>query len=400
MMMTQQKKPSLETCPVCVSSRLEIFIEIPQVPVHCNVLWPTRDEALRAPRGDIRLAFCRACGHIFNIAFDSGHMEYTQDYENSLHFSPRFQKYAMSLAEGLINDYDLYNKDVIEIGCGKGDFLFMLSDLGGNRGIGFDPSYEHERTDNVSKNQITFIQNFYSERYANHNADIICCRHVLEHIQFPRDFLASIRRTISDRLDTVVFFEVPNVMFTLKDLGIWDLIYEHYSYFSTNSLKHIFISSGFKPINLKETFEGQFLCIDALSVENQEQSKNHYPDHFEKMTDYVAAFSDRYYSKVEQWKLELKSMENKGHRAVVWGGGSKGVTFLNTLKVQDQIEYVIDISSPKQGMYVAGTGQKIMPPEFLREYCPDTIVVMNPIYLEEIQQITKRITVTAELVTA
>lgn len=88
-----------------------MFIEIPRVPVYCNVLWPTRDEALHAPRGDIRLAFCKGCTHIFNIAFDPGRMEYTQEYENPLHFSPRFQEYAMSLAERLIKDYDLYDKD-------------------------------------------------------------------------------------------------------------------------------------------------------------------------------------------------------------------------------------------------------------------------------------------------
>jgi len=381
------------TCPVCGSSDLEIFIEIPQVPVHCNILWPTCDEALSAPRGDIRLAFCKTCTHIFNIAFDLGRMKYTQDYEASLHFSPRFQEYAMSLAERLIQDHDLYDKDVIEIGCGKGDFLSMLCQLGNNRGFGFDPSYEHGRIDDVSKEQITFIQDFYSELYSNYKADIICCRHVLEHIQFPRHFLNFIRRTIGNRLDTVVFFEVPNVMFTLKDLGIWDLIYEHCSYFSISSLEHVFTSCGFKPINIREAFEGQFLCIDALPVENQEPSKNYYWDESQKMTGYVAAFSDKYYSKIKQWQRELETMRTQNHTAVVWGAGSKGVTFLNTLKVQDQIEYVVDISPPKQGMYVAGTGQKIVSPEFLREYRPDTIIVMNPIYIEEIQKLTKDINV-------
>lgn len=383
----------MNTCPVCHSSDLEIFIEIPQVPVHCNLLWPTRDEALRAPRGDIRLAFCKACTHIFNVAFDPDRMEYTQEYETSLHFSPRFQEYAMSLAERLIKDYDLYDKDVIEMGCGKGDFLSMLCEIGNNRGFGFDPSYEHGRIDNVSKHQITFIRDFYSEQYSSYKANIICCRHVLEHIQFPRDFLNSIRRTIGNRLDTVLFFEVPNVMFTLKDLGIWDLIYEHCSYFSINSLEHVFTSCGFKPIKLKEAFEGQFLCIDALPVENQELSRYHYLDDSQKTTDYVTAFSNRYYSKVEQWHRELERMRTQNHRAVVWGAGSKGVTFLNILKVQDQIEYVVDISPPKQGVYVAGTGQKIVSPEFLRKYRPDTIIVMNPIYIKEIQSLAKNMNV-------
>ncbi|MCK4729496.1 MAG: hypothetical protein KAT27_11265, partial [Desulfobacterales bacterium] len=142
-----------------------------------------------------------------------------------------------------------------------------------------------------------------------------------------------------------------------------------------------------------EAFGGQFLCIDTLPIENQEQSKNRYGDDSQKMTDYVTAFSDRYYSKIEQWQHELERMRTQNHRAVVWGAGSKGVTFLNTLKVQDQIEYIVDISPAKQGMHVSGTGQKIVPPEFLRKYRPDTIIVMNPIYIKEIQSLAKNMNV-------
>ena len=74
-------------CPVCGSARASVFAEMNQVPVHCNVLWPTREGALAAPRGDVQLAFCKECGHVFNTAFDPSLMEYTQLYENSLHFS-------------------------------------------------------------------------------------------------------------------------------------------------------------------------------------------------------------------------------------------------------------------------------------------------------------------------
>ena len=47
----------------------------------------------------------------------------------------------------------------------------------------------------------------------------------------------------------------------------------------------------------------------------------------------------------------------------------------------------MDINPRKQGMYVAGTGQQIVPPEFLKYYQPDVVIVMNPIYESEIRQI-------------
>ncbi|MFQ5965697.1 MAG: class I SAM-dependent methyltransferase [Candidatus Scalinduaceae bacterium] len=386
------------TCPVCSSQDVYIFIEMLQVPVHCNVLWLTREEALRAPRADLRLGFCKVCGHVYNFAFNPDDMEYTQDYENSLHFSPRFQEYVKSLATRLIDQHDLHNKDIIEIGCGKGEFLTMLCEFGGNRGVGFDSSYEDERTGNKSTKNINFIRDFYSERYAGYKADAICCRHVLEHIKSPFDFLTDLRNVIGDRLDTKIFFEVPNFMFTLNDLGIWDLIYEHCSYFSVCSLAQVFHSCRFKVVNLTEAFEGQFLWIEALPVGDLAYSKREYRDYYKKMAYDVTVFAERYRDKVDAWHSEIKKIVNKGDRAVIWGSGSKGITFLNKINTQGQIEYVVDINPHKHGKYVSGTGQKIVPPEFLRKYQPDIIIVMNPIYLDEIRQITESMNITAKFV--
>lgn len=387
-------------CSVCNSTNVAVFFEIPQVPVHCNLLWPTRDESIRAPKGDIRLGFCKDCGHILNLAFDPEQMEYTQDYENSLHFSPRFQSYAESLAARLIERYHLHGKDIIEIGCGKGDFLKLLCELGENHGVGFDPSYVPERSANAPEERVTFIQDFYSEHYASCKADFICCRHVLEHIQFPRDFLISVRHSIGNRLGTAVFFEVPNVLFTLRDLGVWDLIYEHCSYFSSSSLSHLFRSCGFDICDLTEAYGSQFLCVEALPSEGSADPTHDSRDDLEGMACDVATFADKYRSKVKIWQRSLERIACTGQRAVVWGAGSKGVTFLNALETQDQIEYAVDINPRKQGMYLAGTGQQVVPPEFLRDYQPDVVIVINPIYQSEIQQITEGLGLTPQFIYA
>lgn len=374
-------------CPICHSADIGAFVEILQVPVHCNLLWATRDEAVQAPKGDIRLGFCGDCGHIFNLAFDPALMEYTQDYENSLHFSPRFQSYAESLAKRLIGRHDLHGKDIIEIGCGKGDFLKLLCELGCNRGVGFDPSYVPEPNADATAGRITFIQDFYSERYASCQADFICCRHVLEHIQFPHGFLNNVRHAIGNRSETVVFFEVPSVSFTLRDLGIWDLIYEHCSYFGITSLSRLFALCGFDVCDLAEAYEGQFLCVEALPGESVADVTSDHRDNLEEMVHEVEVFADKYQSKVEGWRRKLDRIAQTGQQAVVWGAGSKGVTFLNVLETQDQILYAVDINPRKQGMYLAGTGQQIVPPEFLREIQPDVVIVMNPVYEDEIRQI-------------
>lgn len=387
-------------CPVCMSSDISIFADIPQVPVHCNLLYPSRAEALDSRKADMRLGFCHSCGHIFNDAFNSEDTEYIQDYENSLHFSPRFQQYAETLAADLVNRYRLYQKTILEIGCGRGDFLKLLCGLGNNRGIGFDPSHSPDWDPNTTNHQITFIRDFYSESYAEYKADLICCRHVLEHIQFPRDFITNVRCAIDDKVNSVVFFEVPNVMFTLKDLGIWDLIYEHCAYFSISSLVHLFETCGFKVLRTTEAFGGQFLSIesvpkkDRLGVDQTLLQKNT-PD---QMEGYVREFADKYLSTVKKWRNDIKGLRKDGKRVVIWGVGSKGVTFLNTLEKESHIEYGVDLSIYKQGKYVAGTGQKIVPPDFLKKYNPDVAIVMNPIYIEEIKNLMNEMQLSSKVV--
>jgi hypothetical protein len=70
---------------------------------------------------------------------------------------------------------------------------------------------------------------------------------------------------------------------------------------------------------------------------------------------------------------------------VLWGSGSKAVGYLTTLGLKDEVAAVIDINPHKHGQYLAGTGHEIVSPDALVHLVPDVVVVMNPIYLDEIQ---------------
>ena len=125
-------------CPSCSSTELVVFYELKSVPVNSVVLLQTQSEAQGFLRGDISLAFCHNCGFITNVAFDPGLLEYSSRYEATQSCSPTFNLFAERLARRLIERYDLYDKEIIEIGCGQGEFLTLLCELGGNRGVGFD----------------------------------------------------------------------------------------------------------------------------------------------------------------------------------------------------------------------------------------------------------------------
>lgn len=61
------------------------------------------------------------------------------------------------------------------------------------------------------------------------------------------------------------------------------------------------------------------------------------------------------------------------------------MAFLTTLgQTLDDIAYAVDINPIKTGTFMAGTGQEIVAPSFLQEYRPDVVIIMNPVYLDEI----------------
>lgn len=385
-------------CPSCGSEGVQIFYELPRVPVHSVQLCRTRDLALNSPKGDIALGFCRNCGFISNIAFDPILQDYSSEYESTQANSPTYNAFAMRLAKYLVDHYDLHDKDILEIGCGQGEFLTLLCELGGNRGVGFDPAYIGGRVDSEAIDHITFIKDYYSEKFAGSQADFICCKMTLEHIQETAEFVSTIRRSIGSRSKTVVFFQVPETTRILEERAFWDIYYEHCSYFGIGSLGRLFRHCSFKVTNIWQDFDDQYLMIEAQPSDGERVSSLPQEDDLEVIAPSVFDFSADVQLRIEVWKNRLREVKEKRQRAVLWGGGSKGVAFLTTLRVEGEIEYVVDINPLKQGTYMAGTGQEIISPEFLMEYKPDIVIVMNPIYRNEIREELTRLNLTPELV--
>lgn len=383
-------------CPACASPGMSTFFELSGMPTHSMLLLSDRNEALHCAKGDIELALCERCGFISNRAFDPSLMKYSLDYESSQAFSPRFNTFAKELAIQLIKRHDLRGKDIVEIGCGGGDFLALLCELGGNRGVGIDPAAGKESL--KDSHEITFIRDFYTERYSDCRGELLLCRHTLEHIWDTGEFIATVRRTIGDCWKPAVFFELPDVTRILQEVAFWDLYYEHCSYFSAGSLAWLFASKEFDVAGVSLAFDDQYLLLDAVPGNGALPQSLDNGDYLEAIHQDVAYFSKAYPTKLELWKNQLSIAAGQGQRCIVWGGGSKAVAFLNTLGARDEVDYVVDINPLKQDKYVAGTGHRIVGPEFLRHRKPDVILVMNPIYRDEIRDLAQSMGVDAELV--
>lgn len=382
-------------CHCCGDSDLHAFYEAVDIPVNSCVLFETRREAVEFPKGDLQLGYCRRCGFVQNTSFDPELVDYTLPYEETQGFSPLFRTFAARLAASLVDRHDLHDRQILEIGCGKGEFLETLCELGPNRGVGIDPSHVAKRKRSETAERVEFIKDFYSVEYAHLTADLICSRHTLEHIQPVAEFLELMKTSMARRPDAVLFLEVPDVSRVLKECAFWDIYYEHCSYFSARSLRHLLRAGGFQVIEIRTDFDDQYLLAEArIAPAGTPQELD--DDAHETERD-VATFERRYRETLNTWRERLDGLQARGKRAVIWGAGSKGVSFLTTLGIADEIAFAVDINPYKQGKFLPGTGHEVVSPDALKTFDPDLIVIMNPVYRGEIQKAIDDLGVAAEI---
>lgn len=378
-------EPSIDSCFSTSPDGKEVVYTVRNVPANSVLLTQSKDEALTMPSGDIELSFCPETGFLTNQSFADDRVQYNEQYEATQGFSDTFTTFHRRLAEDLISRYDLRNKTVLEIGCGKGEFLTLLCALGNNEGIGFDPAYRPERNSQSAAEQVNFVQDFYSEKYAHVDTDFVCCKMTLEHIPDVANFVGTVRRAIPAERDTVVFFQVPETRRVLREVAFWDIYHEHCSYFSAGSLARLFRAQGFDVESLWTAYDDQYLMIEARAGTGSPDTPLTNEESPREMAENVAQFASSVSARIEEWRQLLRECHRQRSRVVLWGGGSKAVAFLSTLGVKEEVNAVIDINPNKQGTYLPGTGHEISSPEVLAADPPDVVIIMNPIYHEEIR---------------
>jgi len=390
-------KKSNNPCPSCNTSEMSVFYEAKNVPTNSCLMFSTEAEATSYPRGDVVLAFCNNCGFISNIAFNPSKIDYRALAPEEQGFSGTFNAYVQRLATHLIETYNLQNKHISEIGCGRGDFLALLCKLSNSAGVGIDPSTVSGMIESDISARLTFIRDYYSEQYSKYLGDLICCRHTLEHISNTADFVKSIRSAITTQ-DVNVFFEVPDVSRILTEVAFWDIYYEHCSYFTLGSLARLFRFCKFEVTNLMKEYFDQYLLIEAKPVTQKSHRMFDEEDTVADIARNVAYFSTQCQEKLTRWKNLLEQIKSAKKKAIVWGSGSKCVAFMTTLGVKDEIEYIVDINPHRHGKFIPGVGKQIVSPAFLKEYRPDIVIVMNPVYCDEIKGTLNTLGLTAEFI--
>ncbi|WP_238539116.1 class I SAM-dependent methyltransferase [Novosphingobium sp. AP12] len=321
---------------------------------------------------------------MFNAAFDPGQMEYSGRYEETQGFSPTFSQFHSQLAVDLIERHDLRGREVMEIGCGKGEFLLLLSRLGANRGVGVDPSALPARLFGVEgAHRVILIPEYFAPEHCRPEPDFLCCKMTLEHITDTASFMSTVRGGLSAQRGTIVFFQVPDANRIFKECAFEDIYHEHCSYFTESSLSSLFSSCGFRVTRIAHEYGDQYLTIEAVPAEVRPNVG--VPAQRSSLGAVVDSFAQRVLDKQSYWRQAVKAARISGQKVVIWGSGSKAVSFLKMLGESELVDCVTDINPNRHGYFMPGTGHEIVSPSTLSKLGPVLIVVMNQIYEAEIR---------------
>ncbi len=370
---------TIHACPLCQSRELTPFLKRSQVPVHQNLVIASQEAARSVTRGELDLVACRDCGFVFNRAFDLARLEYGQDYDNTQSCSACFDGYLDGLVKDLVDRRGVRNSTIVEVGCGKGQFLHKLLSFPGadNRGFGFDPSYVGPETG--LDGRLVFRRCYYDDSCTDVTADVVVCRHVIEHVPEPLALLRSVRAALGDSPGARVFFETPCVEWILHNRVIWDFFYEHCSLFTAASLSLAFQRAGFAVERVGHIFGGQYLWMEARPANGALPAVRGRPETHALAQAYAADEEIL----VQNWLARLLALKARGAVAL-WGAGAKGATFANLVDPDcTLIDCVVDLNPNKQGRYIPGTGHPIVAVPDLPRRGVRNAVLMNPNYRAE-----------------
>ncbi len=364
-------------CKCCGSADLSTVIELGGIPVENSRIYGSPAAAQGVSRGDLRLDRCARCGFVQNSAFDPALVVYDDEYQDSQGHSSYFTAYAERIIDELIQRFGLRGARALEIGCGKGDFLRMFCERSGGSGIGIDPT-----AGSVAgvAGAVEIRADWFGEGSGHHDADLVMCRHTLEHIPDVHSFLQTVRRELEGRPEAILYVEVPDTGRIAAEGAFWDVYYEHCSYFDATSLRRLLERTGFDPVDVRLEYEGQYLVAYARVGEialtrsygaTADVGLHPSPMDFSSMVDQVAS-----------WQAWVD--DHREDRVAIWAASSKAVALLSTVRGFEPV-VAVDINPAKAGAHLPGSGLGICDPAQLADHRPDLVLVMNPIYADEIR---------------
>lgn len=337
-------------------------------PLSVLALPRTEDEARNAMRFPMNFRACATCGHIFNVDFDYYQIPYEEDSNLMYNKAPIWTEHLEALIDELVEKYDVRSKCLVDIGCGDGGFLKLLVERHlGARCIGFEPGIE---ADNAAANGLEVFKDYFvpMRDLARIRPDFLICRHVIEHMAEPRQFVAEIAYWCNiHHVFPIFLVEVPRIDRAIAQGRINDFLYEHPSNFTQFSFQNMFEQTGYEILYLCPRYH------DEVTVAFVRAKKLTRPG---RTWQGAEAYRQSLLEQAASVRDALWRMRQTGKTIAFWGATGKGASFLNAFELSSEDwPTVVDSDYKKVGRYVPRTAQLIRPPEYLQENPVDVIII-------------------------
>ena len=318
------------------------------------------------------------------------------DYAYFSSFSDTMVAHAKSIAQRLTSDRKLGVESlVVEVASNDG-YLLQWYREAGVPVLGIEPAKNIAKVAREERG-IQTISEFFgidvATQLANdgQRADIIHANNVLAHVADLNGVVAGFRAMLKP--NGVAIVECPYLKDLIDHVEFDTIYHEHLCYFSLTALDRLFRSQDLEIVDVERLdIHGGSIRIQAmpLGAESVRESVRSLLAEESEWVDNAASYAN-FGSRVENLREELVGMieklKSEGKRVAVYGASAKGSTLLNFFGIgKDQIEYVVDRSTVKQGQYTPGTHLKIFDPDHLTEDQPDYCLLLTWNFAKEILQ--------------
>jgi len=324
-------------------------------------------ESLATDKGvDLEVHQCPGCGL---VQLSGGPVPYYREVIRAAGFSEEMKNFRMKQFSSFIQRYSLKGKKIIEIGCGRGEYLSILQQCG-------TEAYGLEHCEGAVKecvaNGLKVFQGFIESSNYRINAapfDAFYILSFLEHLPDPNSVLKGIYLNLTD--EAVGIVEVPNFDMILRKKLFSEFIGDHLLYFTEKTLISTLGLNGFEIIQCNE--EWQDYILSAVVRKRKKHDMSEFYGRQMKMKDEIENYINRY-----------------GNRNVaIWGAGHQALAIISLTNLGGSIKYVIDSAPFKQGKYTPATHVPIVSPDKLDSDPVDGVIVAAASYSDEVARIIR-----------
>lgn len=341
-------------CPACGGDECEVARRYPKVPAF---QFPVSAELAReVVARDLTLQICKSCGHLFQptIAPSLARLIYEKYYAfYSFGMLPEtsqvYRQPFMSMFRMVVATLgDIHRQTLLEIGCSKGEGLTPFREMGFTC-WGIDPSPHLDQPQ--SSESLRLISGYYEQTRLPEKVDVIVSRFVLEHAV---DLTAHVGKMSDDLVEGgLVFVQVPNVAYYVKELQPFFVAHEHVQYFSLRSLMELFASHGFSPVTFYES--GQPSIVACFRKESSGAAVSIASNVYDRWPAYAAS--------VDAAQAALAPLvEQAGHRIFYGCGLTFWWVLLITAGRAARDAWLIDDSPASWGLWAPTYSVEIIKP--------------------------------------